>query len=189
MTAGRDGRRATARGERRREELAEAACDLLAEEGFGAVSHRAVARRAGLPLASTTYYFASREELVAEALARLGERWLARGRVRADAPGASTAERAVGAVAGTDVRDELVTFYERYVQAARTPAYAEVVRGWTAEVTALVAATLERGGEDPGAARRVVALVDGLLLAALLEGRPDPAAGLAAEVEVLLRTR
>ncbi len=127
---------------------------------------------------------------MAEALARLGERWLARGRARAAGEGAATtAERVVGAVAGTSAREELVTFYERYVQAARTPAYAEVVRGWTADVTALVAATLAAGGEDPAAARRVVALVDGLLLAALLEGRPDPTAGLAAEVEALLGPR
>ncbi len=186
MSPGREGRRATPRGDRRREQLADAACDLLAEEGFAAVSHRGVARRAGLPLASTTYYFASLEALVAEALARLGDRWLARGRVLAAREGLTTAERAVAAVAGTSSREELVTFYERYVQAARTPAYAEVVRGWTADVTALVADALEAGGEDARAAGRVVALVDGLLLAALLEGGPDPAAGLAAEVDALL---
>ncbi len=184
--AGRDGRRATPRGERRREELAEAACDLLAEEGFAAVSHRAVAGRAGLPLASTTYYFASREELVAEALARLGDRWLALSEARAADAGPSTAERVVAAVAGTAARDELVTFYERYVQAARTPAWAEVVRGWTAGITALVARVLLEDGRDPAVAPRVVALVDGLLLAALLDGRPDPAAGLADDVEALL---
>ena len=72
MSPGRQGRRPTERGDRRREQLVEAAADLLAEEGFAAVTHRAVARRAALPPASTTYYFASREEVVAEALARLG---------------------------------------------------------------------------------------------------------------------
>jgi len=61
------------------------------------------------------------------------------------------------------------------------------VRGWTDALVELVAAVLAQGGADPAAARRVVGLVDGLLLAALAEGRPDPAAGLAAEVEALLR--
>jgi len=188
VSGGRAGRRATARGDLRREQLVEAACDLLAEEGFAAVSHRAVARRAGVPLAATTYYFASREELVAEALRRLGDRWLARGRERATAPGGGTAaERVVAAVAGGSSRADLVTFYERYVQAARTPAWGDVVRGWTDALVELVAAVLAQGGADPAAARRVVGLVDGLLLAALAEGRPDPAAGLAAEVEALLR--
>ena len=45
----------TPKGERRRGALVSAAADLLCEGGFEAVRHRAVARRAGLPLASTTY--------------------------------------------------------------------------------------------------------------------------------------
>ena len=45
-----------------------AAAGLLAEGGFDAVRHRAVAERAGLPLASTTYYFSSIDELVAAAI-------------------------------------------------------------------------------------------------------------------------
>ncbi len=49
----------TPKGERRRYALVSAAADLLCEGGFDAVRHRAVARRAGLPLASTTYYFFS----------------------------------------------------------------------------------------------------------------------------------
>ena len=44
-----------------------AAAELLAEGGFDAVRHRAVAERAGLPLASTTYYFGSLDELVTAA--------------------------------------------------------------------------------------------------------------------------
>ena len=42
-----------------------AAADLLVEGGFDAVRHRAVATRAGLPLASTTYYFESLDDLIA----------------------------------------------------------------------------------------------------------------------------
>ena len=49
-----------------------AAAELLAEGGFEAVRHRAVARRAGLPLASTTYYFSSLDDLIARAVEHIG---------------------------------------------------------------------------------------------------------------------
>jgi DNA-binding transcriptional regulator YbjK len=59
----------------RREELLAAAIELFAEGGSRAVTHRAVARRAGLPPATTTYYFASIEELLREALRDHIGRW------------------------------------------------------------------------------------------------------------------
>src|ERR1700692_4994020 len=62
----------TPRGERRRHALIAAAADLLCEGGFEAVRHRAVARRAGLPLASTTYYFSSLDDLIARAVEHIG---------------------------------------------------------------------------------------------------------------------
>src|ERR1044072_7965352 len=64
----------TPKGERRRYALVSAAADLLCEGGFDAVRHRAVARRAGLPLASTTYYFSSLDDLIAKAVEHAGTR-------------------------------------------------------------------------------------------------------------------
>ena len=64
----------TPKGERRRYALVSAAADLLCEGGFDAVRHRAVARRAGLPLASTTYYFSSLDDLIAKAVEYVGLR-------------------------------------------------------------------------------------------------------------------
>lgn len=55
----------------RRQALLEAAAELAAELGAGAVTHRAVAARAGVPLSTTSYFFSSIDELVTEAL-RLG---------------------------------------------------------------------------------------------------------------------
>lgn len=63
------------RSRQRREELLTAAISLFAEGGSRAVTHRAVARRAGLPPATTTYYFASIEELLREALREHLLRW------------------------------------------------------------------------------------------------------------------
>jgi DNA-binding transcriptional regulator YbjK len=41
---------------------------ILGREGSAAITHRAVAEEAGVPIASTTYYFSSKEDLLKEAL-------------------------------------------------------------------------------------------------------------------------
>src|SRR5215218_3138826 len=56
------------RGEARREAILRATIALIGERGPDAVTHRAVAERAGLPLSATTYWFASKEELLQETL-------------------------------------------------------------------------------------------------------------------------
>ena len=56
------------RSRRRRDALLRATIELLGESGAKSVTHRAVAERAGLPLASTTYYFRSVHQLIEEAL-------------------------------------------------------------------------------------------------------------------------
>src|SRR5437867_6132884 len=75
---------ATPKGERRRQQLIDAAAALLADGGFDAIRHRAVAEKADLPLASTTYYFDSLDELVVAAVERHGRAELADGRRRLD---------------------------------------------------------------------------------------------------------
>lgn len=63
------------RSRQRRDELLAAAIELFAEGGARSVTHRAVARRAGLPPATTTYYFASIEDLLRDALRDHIQRW------------------------------------------------------------------------------------------------------------------
>ena len=62
----------TPKGVRRKYALVSAAAELLCEGGFDAVRHRAVARRAGLPLAATTYYFSSLDDLIVKAVEHVG---------------------------------------------------------------------------------------------------------------------
>ena len=62
------------RGEARRRELLEATLRVVGRGGVGAVTHRVVAREAGVPLGSTTYYFKTKEEMVAQALELVAER-------------------------------------------------------------------------------------------------------------------
>ena len=56
----------------RRKRILDATLAIASKGGFEAVRHRAVARRAGLPLASTTYYFSSLDELVGDAVEYIG---------------------------------------------------------------------------------------------------------------------
>lgn len=57
----------------RADTLADAAIDVIADEGLRGLTHRAVEQRAGLPAGSTSYYFKTRSALVRGVLARLLE--------------------------------------------------------------------------------------------------------------------
>jgi DNA-binding transcriptional regulator YbjK len=94
----------TPKGERRRYALVSAAAELLCEGGFEAVRHRAVARRAGLPLASTTYYFSSLDDLIISAVDHIGMLEVAQLRARV----ASLSRRRRGAESTADVLVDLL---------------------------------------------------------------------------------
>lgn len=184
-------RASTPRGSRRRDALVAAATALLEEQGFDALSHRAVAARAGLPLAATTYYFASRDDLVEPALRRLGTAFVGRARdlvaalPEAPRPAHAVAADAVAVVAGPEDEVDaarLLTFYERYLQAGRHERWRGIVTSWTDDLVALVTEVLRRADlpHDDQLARLVVATIDGQLLALLVEGRPDARARAAA---------
>ncbi len=186
----------TAKGERRRHELVTAAAALLRSGGFDAVRHRAVAEHAGLPLASTTYYFASLDELVTAAVERTSRDELAEGREQLDglAGGAegtpALAELVLDQLLGPESRDgglhAVLLRYERLVGAGRRPYLTPLMRDLRVELDALLAEILERSGHplDPVAQRDLVSLVDGAVISALIEADPDPRA---AAREVLLR--
>jgi DNA-binding transcriptional regulator YbjK len=57
--------------ERRKQEIVTAAAELVTELGTAGLSHRKVADRAGVPLGSTTQYFATLDDLRAAALEHL----------------------------------------------------------------------------------------------------------------------
>jgi DNA-binding transcriptional regulator YbjK len=187
----------TSKGERRRQELVTAAAALLRSGGFDAVRHRAVAERAGLPLASTTYYFSSLEELIRAAVERTGRDELAEIREQLaalpdDALGtAELVELILDHLIGPESRDgglEVALLrYERLVGAGRRPYLAPLMRQLRDDFDALLGEILARSGRslDPVAVRDLVSLIDGAVVSALIESDPDPRA---VGREVLLRT-
>jgi DNA-binding transcriptional regulator YbjK len=56
------------RGIERRAAILQATLRILGREGSAAITHRAVAQEAGVPVAATTYYFSSKHDLLREAL-------------------------------------------------------------------------------------------------------------------------
>lgn len=68
------GRRAArAKSEIRRREILQAALRIVTREGVQGVKHRAVAKEAKVPLASTTYYFKDISELISDAFTLFAE--------------------------------------------------------------------------------------------------------------------
>jgi DNA-binding transcriptional regulator YbjK len=60
-------------GEVTRKRIIQSAQKILVNEGFSAVTHRAVADDAAVPLGSTTYHFKDKQELISESLRQLLE--------------------------------------------------------------------------------------------------------------------
>ena len=172
----------TARGERRRRAILEATVALVGREGTAAVTHRAVAAEAGVPLAATTYYFDSKEALIREALAEAAasdEQTLA-----LIGPLLESAESVAELVAALmDLiarwlgigRTTLIAHYELCLEAARRPELEELARAWTDVHVRALAPTLQRlRSPDPERdAWTLVTALDGMVIEQLAARRPE----------------
>jgi TetR/AcrR family transcriptional regulator, regulator of biofilm formation and stress response len=172
------------RGAARREALLDAVLWIVAEVGVDAVTHRRVAEVARLPLASTTYWFESKEHLLSAALERAAERDVER--LRAFLRDASEhAEDALGLVVEAILdpsddtihasRGRLLATFTLALEAARRPALRDVWMRWTdAYLDALPPLLAAAGSRDPKSdAELLLAAADGLLLEQLAAGDAD----------------
>ncbi|MEQ4723718.1 TetR family transcriptional regulator [Nonomuraea sp. B19D2] len=158
---------AQARGRRRRATLLAAAVDLLTEGGFAAVTHRAVAQRANLPLSATTYYFASRDQLLAEAFAQLVEAELTTTRAWITDHGLTALPDQVA----TADRARQLGLWELYVHAGRDPVLQHIARRWTDGCVRIVADTLHLPETDTRV-RLIYTTLTALWLEHVVEQRP-----------------
>jgi DNA-binding transcriptional regulator YbjK len=164
----------------RREAILDAALQLIEERGTEQITHRSVAAAAGVPLGSTTYYFASRDELVREAFRRYVTRVLAfLSEILAELPPRDAAglvelllEVARREVSG---RWTLILEYELVLRAARDPELAaDFQRCERALVSGLAEALEGLGAPQPfESARTLIALVRGFELDGLTRGDAD----------------
>jgi DNA-binding transcriptional regulator YbjK len=185
------------RGAARRDHILDTALRLAGRLGPDALTHRRVAEAAGLPLAATTYWFASKEELLAETYRRAAERDIARleqlgERLSTQRP---AARRSLPGALARLVTDELhgdrtglVASYALWLEAARRPELRELSRAWTAAYVRVAAGLLATAGsQDPELdAGIVVAALDGLSLDALVTDEPDAGRAVRAALERLL---
>lgn len=172
-----------ARGEIRRRRLLSAVLAIVSRDGVGAVTHRRVAAEAGLPLAATTYYFATREALLAEALEQLVSEDIAQ--LTRDTPAyladpltpATLAARLTASVSEWlhGDRSTLLTQYEISLQSVRQPDLAAALRSWTQAYILAFAPALERlGSDDPQRDSWIVlSAVGGMVLDERAAPEPD----------------
>ncbi|WP_206323602.1 TetR family transcriptional regulator [Streptomyces sp. HNM0574] len=160
----------------RRQRIIDAAIRLVELKGIDALSHRAVAAEADVPLGSTTYHFAGLDDLLVAALEQVNSApqtaiagWseeLPEDEPLADALTGLLQRYASGG------RGRIRLEYELYLAALRRPALQPVAGTWIDDMVDVVA----RRTPDRATARALTALVDGLMLQMLLTDRPfDPA--------------
>jgi DNA-binding transcriptional regulator YbjK len=166
---------------RRRERIIEAAVRVVAARGISGLTHRRAADEADVPLGSTTYHFASRDDLLAAALRRVCDDWLAAlGRWEAGVDPARPFADEVARLAAEDwfSGEQARVAYELYLAALRH----ESLRPLAAVCLDGMTALLRRHTRDEETARALTALLDGAVLQSLLTGRPLDTGALRAQV-------
>lgn len=152
----------------RRQRIIDAAIRVVGRDGIAGLSHRSVAAEADVPLGSTTYHFATLEELMVAALRQSNEGF---GRTLAERLPEAGRKDLAAELAGAlgewlgGERTGVELEYELYLAALRRPALRPVAAEWTEDAAALLARRT-----DPVTARALVALMDGICLQVLLTG-------------------
>ena len=167
---------------RRRQALLEAAVEVVAERGVGATTHRAVAARAGLPLATTSYFFDSLDDLLMAAMRHFTAETINRSEQLAAFLVANeiTPEQAIDAFVELLLAQptwRLVAQFEAYMEASRRDdARTEITKVLDAFLTTASTALAAVGVEEPDAAALAfIALADGFALQRIVRGTADPA--------------
>lgn len=144
----------------RRDLLIDTALEVIAEHGVAGTTHRRVAAAAGVPLGSTTYYFADLHDLLGAAFGRFADEISDRFEARlAPARTEAGAREAITEFLLHDFTDaqDLALSYEFYAYAIRRPAIADMVEAWFARSQQALTRFF-----DPVTARLVDTFIEGL---------------------------
>ncbi len=186
--------KAAPRGAARRDLIVEGALAVIGRVGPDALTHRLVAAEAGVPLAATTYWFASKEALIVEALAYAAARDIAVLETQTAAAATWTRADAAGHLARilhlalTRDRASTVIDYALWIEAARRPELRPTEEAWGRACRAFYEAVLTAlgGPASPHDARLLTGAVDGLLIDQLTSDHPDDEARLTVLLDRLL---
>lgn len=165
-----DGRRA--RGERRRAQIIEATLAVVLRDGAAGVTHRSVAKEAGITTSLTLYYFATLDDLLIAALSSVTEEYTERIRrlIESEDDPLDGLARLIAESAGPG-RERALAERELSTLAARRPALRPVARRWRDNVAELARTRTD----DPDAVEAFVAVSDGLCTSLLLnDAEADP---------------
>lgn len=166
----------TEKGQRRRQELIEAAAELMRENGPLGVSMRSVANRVGCSLSAMTYYFENSDELLNE-IGRLNiSRWAGRAEQVADEAEAAATHGCLDDAMDWLLRATLPTgvpLFGHYQQLVAAGSSAPVAKAYSEGRGRLNLAVgrLLRVLEIDCSAELVIGIVDGAAVSALSEGR------------------
>ena len=137
-------------------------------EGFSAVTHRAVADDAAVPLGSTTYHFKDKQELISESLRQLLEEDRARRlkiRVPVNASAQSVSNYLVQVLVppGFRSRKKIGILFERIVEASHSPKLSKMIDDDQQELKTILNQSLGKFGTTISA-ELVQAVFDGRAL-------------------------
>jgi DNA-binding transcriptional regulator YbjK len=164
----------TTKGEQRRAQIARAATDLVRAQGPAALSHRAVAQRAGVSLSATTYYYGGLDDVAGSGLV---DAWVAHAeQVLAGVPGstgpADPAAVLTEALLPPGDDEAVLAHYQLLLDAGRTPALAAALAEGRQRLDAVLAALLRALHVRAVPPALVLAVLDGAVVTAVSEARP-----------------
>ncbi|MFK8850962.1 TetR/AcrR family transcriptional regulator [Streptomyces sp. Ac-502] len=166
------GRRRTRRNDPdRRTRILDATLDVIAEYGVAGTTHRHIAARAGVPLGSVTYHFASLNDLQAQAFARHVEQQATvfEELFKDVATHEHFVDVLVDLVHGGPARHRsAVLGFELHLAALRDPGLRSLTQTWTEDSRGVLARFT-----GPDGAARLDALLEGMILHALLTTAPE----------------
>lgn len=175
-----DGRRQ--RGDASRRAILDAASHVIADAGVAALTHRAVAEAAGVPLARVSYHFPKVEDLMVAATTQYLDAFDER--LRASARSAGEGHRSL-VEACTEFLFELVTDQAEEFLGMVEVRLALHRRGRSVDAVGVVG-VIESFGADPQRARSVVASMFGFAVLAASETEPVTRAQVRAHVRSIL---
>ncbi|GAA2628888.1 TetR/AcrR family transcriptional regulator [Streptomyces axinellae] len=155
----------------RRQRIIDAAIRIVELKGIDVLSHRTVAAEADVPLGSTTYHFASLDDLLVAALEQVScapqtavHIW---SEALEDETPLTDGITSVLEEYASGRRGSIRLEYELYLAALRRPPLQPLAAQWLDDMVAVLA----RHTRDLPTARALAALIDGLLLQFLLTDR------------------